>query len=585
MSKKLHGISASSGIGMGKVLLIGKEEFSVLQHKITIAEIPTEILKFEEALIKTRRELVELQRNISHQLGQDHAQIFDAHLLVLEDRVLIEDVIIQIKNNRINVEYAFHQVIKKYVDTLTRLDDEYLRERAIDIQDVGKRVLGKLFKKETNIADSIKEKVVIVAHDLSPADTAALPKDMILGFATNIGGRTSHTAIIARALGIPAVVGLEKITAYVKDQTHVIVDGTEGLVIVNPEGKLTEQYKEKTRELRKLKRIFNKIKDLPAETLDKHRVTLAGNIELPEEIPMLMEWGAEGVGLYRTEFLYLGRQSLPTEEEQYKAYAKVVKKMKPHSVIIRTLDIGGDKFLSNPDIPHDMQPYLGWRAIRFCLASPDIFKVQLRAILRASVYGNLKIMFPMISGVEELRQAKVLLEEAKGELRNKGEKFKEDIEVGVMIEVPSAAITSDVLAKECDFFSIGTNDLIQYALAVDRGNEKVAYLYEPAHLGVLRLIDMVVKNAHKEGIWVGMCGEMASEPLYAFLVLGMGIDELSVSPSALPKVKYLLRSVSKADAEHAVKHVLELSTYAEVEKYTTRVLKSKLEHFDIVVDS
>ena len=585
MSKKLHGISASSGVGIGKVFLVGNEEFSVFPRKITSAEIPAEILKFEEALIKTRRELVELQRNISHQLGQDHAQIFDAHLLVLEDRVLIEDVIIQIKNEKINVEYAFHQVIRKYIDTLSKLDDEYLRERAIDIQDVGKRVLGKLFKKETNLADAIKEKVIIVAHDLSPADTAALPKEMILGFATNIGGRTSHTAIIARALGIPAVVGLEKITAYVKDKTSVIVDGTEGIVTINPDERTVNRYKQKSREISRVKKIFSKIKELPATTTDGCRIVLAGNIELPEEIPMLLDAGAEGIGLYRTEFLYLGRRDLPDEDEQFKAYAKVVKKIKNAPVILRTLDIGGDKFLSHPDIPQDMHPYLGWRAIRFCLANPEVFKVQLRAILRASVYGDLSIMFPMISGIEELRRAKVLLAEAKEELRVRGEKFNEATKVGVMIEVPSAAVTSDVLAKECDFFSIGTNDLIQYALAVDRGNEKVAYLYEPAHPGVLRLIRMTIENAHKAGIWVGICGEMASEPSYAFLLLGMGIDELSVSASALPKVKYLLRSVSRADAQQAVEEISTMATYSEVEKFVNKILRSKLEHFDSLIDS
>lgn len=584
MSKKLHGISASAGIGIGKVFLIGKEEFSVFPRKITTADIPTEILKFEEALIKTRRELVELQRNIAHQLGQDHAQIFDAHLLVLEDRVLIEDVIIQIKNSKVNVEYAFQQVIKKYVDTLTKLDDEYLRERAIDIQDVAKRVLRKLFKKETNLAASIKEKVIIVAHDLSPADTAALPKDKILGFATNIGGRTSHTAIIARALGIPAVVGLEKATAYVKDKTPVIVDGTEGVILVNPDEKSTNQYKKKQREARRIKRVFEKIKEEPATTLDGHSVVLAGNIELPEEMPMVKEWGAEGIGLYRTEFLYLGRRDLPDEETQYKAYVKVVQSMKPNPVIIRTLDIGGDKFLSHPDIPPDMHPYLGWRAIRFCLARPEVFKVQLRAILRASASGDVKIMFPMVSGVDEVRQAKKLLELCKDELRSKKLAFDENIEVGAMIEVPSAAITSDILAKECAFFSIGTNDLIQYAMAVDRGNEKVAYLYEPAHPAVLRLIQMVIKNAHDNGIWVGMCGEMASEPLYAFLLLGMGIDELSVSPSAIPKVKYLLRSVTKEEAAKVVASVAKMTSVKDIVKHTQRFLKKKLEHFDIMVN-
>jgi phosphotransferase system enzyme I (PtsI) len=585
MSKKLQGVCASPGIGVGKILLVGKEEFSVFPRKIAVSEIPAEILKFEEALIKTRRELVELQRNLSHQLGQEHAQIFDAHLLVLEDRVLIEDVIIQIKNSKSNVEYAFQQVIKKYVDTLTKLDDEYLRERAIDIQDVAKRVMRKLFKQECNLAASVTEKVVIVAHDLSPADTAALPKENILGFATNIGGRTSHTAIIARALGIPAVVGLEKITAYVNDKTQLIVDGSEGVVVINPDEETLNVYRKKQREAKRIKKLFESIKDDPAQSVDGQQVILAGNIELPEEIPLLLNAGAQGVGLFRSEFLYLGRKELPDEDEQYRAYARVVKSMAPNPVIIRTLDIGGDKFLSHPDIPPDMHPYLGWRAIRFCLGRPEVFRVQLRAILRASTHGPTKIMFPMISGVDELRQAKVVLEECKTELRAKKVAFDEDIEVGVMIEVPSAAVTSDIIAKECAFFSIGTNDLIQYSLAVDRGNEKVAYLYDPLHPGVLRLIKMTIENAHKAGIWVGMCGEMASEPMYTPLLLAMGIDELSSSPSSIAKVKYLIRSISVAESRELLEKVMQISDSKEIAKVIQKFLRARVEHFDAVLES
>ena len=562
--KRIKGISASSGIAVGKAFLIGREEFSVVSRKVPLEDVPSEILRLEDALIKTRRELIELQKEIEKNLGSEHAQIFDAHLLVLEDRVLIEDVISKIKKSRINVEYAFWEVIKKYIETLSKLDDGYLKERALDLRDVGKRVLKKLLKKDSPPYTQIKEKVIIVAHDLSPVDTASLPKKKILGFATDIGGRTSHTAIIARALGIPAVVGLEKLTLVVKLQDLIVIDGTKGEVIVDPTEEVLAEYKEKQKEEKQLKRFFYSLKKLPAQTPDDKRIVLAANIELPEEIPLVLEWGAEGVGLYRTEFIYLGRKDLPSEEEQYQAYLNVAKKVRPYPVVIRTLDVGGDKFLSQPLMPKEMSPFLGWRAIRFCLAQPQIFKVQLRAILRASREGNLKLMFPMISGIEELRQAKNLLEEVKQELRREGKPFDENIEVGVMIEVPSAALMSDVLAKEADFFSIGTNDLIQYSLAVDRANEKVAYLYEPTHPAVLRLLKIIIDNAHKAGIWVGMCGEMASEPLCAFLLLGMSIDELSVPPSSIPKVKKLIRSVEFAQASQVVEKVLNLSTHKEV---------------------
>ncbi|HEC69035.1 MAG TPA: phosphoenolpyruvate--protein phosphotransferase [Candidatus Omnitrophica bacterium] len=582
--KRIKGISASSGIAVGKAFLIGREEFSVVCKKISLEDIPSEILRLEDALIKTRRELIEFQKEIEKNLGSEHAQIFDAHLLVLEDRVLIEDVISKIKKNRINVEYAFWEVIKKYIETLSKLDDGYLKERALDLRDVGKRVLKKLLKKDVHSYTQIKEKVIIVAHDLSPADTVSLPKKKILGFATDIGGRTSHTAIIARALGIPAVVGLEKITFIVKPQDLIVIDGTKGEVIVNPPEEVLAEYKEKQEEEKQVKRFFYSLKKLPAQTSDNKRIVLAANIELPEEIPLVLEWGAEGVGLYRTEFIYLGRKDLPSEEEQYQAYLNVAKKVKPYPVVIRTLDLGGDKFLSQPLMPEEMSPFLGWRAIRFCLAQPQIFKVQLRAILRASREGNLKLMFPMISGIEELRQARKLLEEVKEELRREGEPFDENIEVGVMIEVPSAALMSDVLAKEADFFSIGTNDLIQYSLAVDRANEKVAYLYEPTHPGVLRLLRIIIDNAHKAGIWVGMCGEMASEPLCAFLLLGMDIDELSVPPSSIPKVKKLIRSVKFAQASQIVEKVINLSTHKEVERIATKFLKEVLrEEFDKII--
>ena len=584
MNRKITGISASSGILIGKVFIVGQEDFLTFPEKISVEEIPSEILRFEEALIQTRKELAALRKEIEASLGQNHAQIFDAHLLVLEDRLLIEEVITEIKKKRLNVEYVFQQVAKKYIDTLSRINDDYLRERANDIQDVTKRVLRRLLRKEQRDLSLIKEEVVIVAHDLSPVDTASLPKKYILGFATDIGGRTSHTAIIAQALGIPAVVGLEKLTHMVSPGDTILIDGISGFVIVNPNKSEIEIYKKKHLKEERLKRGFQLLKTLPSETKDGKSIVLAANVELPEEIPLAVGSGAQGIGLYRTEYIYLGKNKLPDEEEQYTAYSDVAKKIKNGPVILRTLDLGGDKFLSHPEIPRDMSPFLGWRAIRFCLARKDIFKTQLRAILRASVKGDLKIMFPMISILEELVEAKKILEECKRELKKEGCGYNENIEVGAMIEVPSAALISDILAKEVDFFSIGTNDLIQYSLAVDRGNEKVAYLYEPGHPGVLRLIKKVINNAHKENIWVGMCGEMASSPLFAFLVLGLGIDELSVPPPMLLKVKKILREINLSDARRVSDKALNLSSAKEVEKFTETFLKKKLKgiYHDII---
>ena len=538
---KIKGIGASAGIVKGKAFYFSKEEFFIPHRKIDYADISREIYRLEEALIKTRREIANLQKKISDSLGYKEAKIFEAHMLVLEDRVLIEEVIKQIKNQRVNVEFAFYQSIKKYAQILRELDDEYLKERATDIEDVAKRVLRKLLKKDFLSLEGIKEKVIIVAHDLSPSDTALLPKSNVLGFVTDVGGRTSHTAIIARSLEIPAVVGTEIATSKIKGGETVIVDGTEGIVYVNPTTKRIKEY-EKKRSI-----IVKKIplaKTVLSQTKDGKKIILSANIELPEELSSVVTYGAEGIGLYRTEYIFLGRKELPSEDEQYKAYVNAARKVEPHSVIIRTIDIGGDKFLSKPQVPYEFTPFLGWRAIRFCLANLHIFKTQLRAILRASGEGNVKIMFPMISGVEELKEAKRILEECKEELRKERKRFDENIAVGVMIEVPSAALIAEILAKECDFFSIGTNDLIQYSLAVDRADEKVAYLYEPAHPAVLRLIRNVIRDAHIQGIWVGMCGEMAGDPLFTPLLVGMGLDEFSMPPPSIPKVKELICEIT-----------------------------------------
>lgn len=570
---KIKGIGVSSGVGIGKVLILRKDEFSVPKRKISHDEISREIYRLEEALMATRKEISDLQKKISEDIGFDHGRIFEAHYLVLEDRVLIEDVIKQIKVKKVNVEYAFSESIKKYVDTLLKLNDEYLRERVVDIEDISRRVLRAMLKKKTLSLNDLKEKVVIVAHDLGPSQTASLPKDKVLGFVTDVGGRTSHTAIIAKSLGIPAVVGSEIATDNISSGDKIIVDGSSGIVIVRPTEKVLKEYRKKSTLYTKEVKAIHIPKAVKVCTKDGKAIVVSGNIELPEELSLIRKYGAEGIGLYRTEYIFLGRRDLPSEEEQFNSYSKVAKEVSPYSVIFRTIDIGGDKFLSQPEVPHEMSPFLGWRAIRFCLARPEVFKVQLKAILRASVNGNVKIMFPMISGIEELRQAKTLLDKCKKELSKEGKKFDENISIGVMIEVPSAALTADILAKECDFFSIGTNDLIQYSLAVDRTNEKVAYLYEPGHPAVLRLIKKTIEAAIQNDIWVGMCGEMSGDPIFSFLLLGMGLDRFSMSIPQVPKIKELISNINLKDAKAALQEALKLSTSKEVEKYLQGELK------------
>lgn len=575
---KIVGIAASEGISIGKAFYVQSETIDVPKKKISFEDISREIYRLEEALIETRKEISSLQRQIDDKLGYDHAKIFEAHMLVLEDRLLIEDIINQIKNKRINVEYAFSQSIKKYIDILQKLEDAYLKERAFDIEDVAKRVLRKMLNLDMQTLDHVKDKVIIVSHDLSPSETASLPKANILGFVTDVGGRTAHTAIIARNLGIPAVVGTKIATQHIQSGDKIIVDGTEGLVYINPTPKRIKEYQAKIRQSGKQALKIHIPKTLKTQTKDKKRLIVSANIELPEELHLVDEYKAEGIGLYRTEYMFLGRRDLPTEEEQYKAYAAVARKVKPHSVIIRTIDIGGDKFLSKPDLPREMTPFLGWRAIRFCLANPHIFKQQLRAILRASYGTNVKIMFPMISGVEEVKEAKAILEECKKELKKENKKFDDKIAIGVMIEVPSAALTAHILAKECDFFSIGTNDLIQYALAIDRADEKVAHLYAPAHPAVLKLIRDVIDAGHANNIWVGMCGEMAGDPLFGVLLVGFGLDEVSMPPRNIPKIKEIISRIRYADVEKIAKDCFKYATIKDMETY----LKEKIN--DILKD-
>ncbi len=565
----MRGIGVSSGIVIGKAYLLerGTPEPTHFCH-LDPSAVTKEIVRFKNALKESREQLGRIKKKMEKDgRGKEHIRIIDAHLMILRDRMLINDTIKVIKEERVNAEWALKKVLKDLMEFFNRMDDEYLKERSSDIEHIVNRVLVNLMGRKHETVEELKEPHIVVAHDLSPTDTAQMVKGTVLGFLTNVGGRTSHTSVMARALEIPAVVGLENITRKVETGDTVIVDGTTGTVIINPSESVRQVYEKRKQRYLSYGRKLHHYKDLPSETTDGRRISIMGNMEIVEEINPLIEHGAEGIGLYRTEFLYLNRNDLPTEEEHLKAYRQVARMMAPKPVTIRTLDIGGDKIPSSIETTGEINPALGLRAIRFCLKRPDIFKTQLRAILQASALGNVSIMFPMISGIEEVRHAKAILEEAKSELRKEGKPFNPDIRVGVMIEVPSAAIIADLIVREVDFVSIGTNDLLQYSLAIDRVNEHVAYLYEPFHPAVLRIIKNIVEAAHAQGITVGVCGEMAGEPEYALMFVGFGMDQLSMNAFSILKVKRLIRSVSYADAREITDRILGFSTAKEVENY------------------
>ena len=580
----LRGIPAAPGIVTGKVLLLDREQYVIPKRPLKDDQISNEIKHFKDALIQTKQEVMEIKKRISEELSAEHGQIFSAHLLVIEDSMLIEEVISKIKRDKLSAEYVFQDVLKKYIKVFSEMDDEYLRERISDINDIGKRILKNLIGAREDALSTLKDKAIVISYDLSPSDTATMHKKNVIGFATDIGSRTSHTAIMAKSLEIPAVVGLETVTKEVQNGDIVIVDGTHGVVILNPTPATLKHYESSRKKLVAFGKTLLDMKGLPCETLDGRKIALMANIELQEDVASVIAHGAEGIGLYRTEYFYMNRKDLPTEEEQFREYSMVARKIKPYTVVIRTLDLGGDKFLSQLEIPQEMNPFMGWRAIRFCLARPDIFKTQLRAILRASAFGKLKMMYPMISGIEELKQANVILEETRKDLRKEGVSFDENMEVGAMIEVPSAALTADILAREADFFSIGTNDLIQYSLAVDRVNEKIAYLYEPAHPAVLFLIKNVIEAGHRAGIWVGMCGEMSGDIVMTLILLGLGLDEFSTSPIAIPEIKRIIRSVNMEQAKEIAQQAVMLSTGKEIEKFARRKLKEIIPDLAIEIE-
>jgi phosphoenolpyruvate-protein phosphotransferase (PTS system enzyme I) len=559
---RFRGAGVSPGIAHGVIHVVRDDLGDVLRYHIEPSQIGNEIARFETALVQTRVQILEMQQEIAEAIGAKDAAIFDAHLLVVEDRTLIDEVLRRLETERCNVEWVFQEVANNYAETLSKIDDPYLRERALDIQDVTRRIVRNLQGKAPKRLMSTGEAHILVAHNLTPSDAATMNRQLVLGIATDLGSRTSHTAIIARSLSIPAVVGLHDATQKLESGQHVLLDGYSGVLITDPTPETLSYYGEI--ELRKglVTKELRQLRGRTSTTSDGRHIVLSANIELPSDVDAVGENGAEGVGLYRTEFLFVNRDSLPTEEEQYQTYRNVAERVHPNPLIIRTFDLGGDKLAAGAvDIGDELNPFLGWRAIRFCLENIDIFKTQLRAILRAGVVGNVKIMFPMISGLEELRHAKQVFEECRREI---GDGKTAEMEVGAMIEIPSAAISADMLAREVDFFSIGTNDLIQYAIAVDRVNERIAHLYEPTHPAVLRLLKMVADAAHANNIWVGVCGEMAGDVALIPLLLGLGMDELSVGATSVPRVKMAVRSLAIPECEQLVADVLQLPTSSEV---------------------
>ncbi len=564
----LKGIAASPGIEIGKVFILEQQQPELRMSSIAGDEVEKEHARFDNAIAVSRQQLEEIAAKTETELGKDKADIFRAHLMILDDALFLNEVRERVRSRLIAAENALSQVVEKYVAMFEGMEDEYIKARSADIRDIGDRLTANLLGVQRQSLADIDEEVIVVARDLSPSDTAQMNKQMVRAFVTDIGSRTAHTAIMARSLGIPAVVGMGDISRQVLDGDTIIVDGNDGQVILNPDALALDHYRQLQREYQCYLDGLCQLRDCACETTCRQRrVEIVANIGKPKDCQAALENGAEGIGLYRTEFFYMDRPDLPDEEEQFEAYKAVAQTMSSRPVIIRTLDIGGDKKLPYLDMPDEMNPFLGCRAIRLCLDHRDIFKTQLRAILRASHYGTLRIMYPMISGASEIRQANCVLDEAKEELEQEGFPFDRGIQVGIMVEIPSAAVTADLIAKEVDFFSIGTNDLIQYTLAVDRMNERISHLYEPLHPAVLRLIKHVIDASHRAGKWTGMCGEMAGDVVAAPILLGLGLDEFSMSPGSIPRVKQAIRSFSYQKAQEIAERVLQMESPEEIRSW------------------
>jgi phosphotransferase system enzyme I (PtsI) len=573
---RLRGVAVSPGIVIGKAYVRRPDEIVVPNFVVDATKVNEEIERFRAGVQATRVEIRATQERLAEQIGDDHAKIFDAHLLILEDVKAIEDTETLIHTELMCAEFALNRVIGRVLDSFDRIGDPYLRERRTDIQDVRRRLLRNLTGQEVRSFGAFNEESVIVAPDLTPSDTAMIDRRFVLGVATEFGGRTSHAAILARSYGIAAVVGIDGLATQIRNGDPIVVDGNTGVVVVRPTPATLSEYEVARQRFVELERQMLTLKEYPAITLDGRKIELSANIKSPEDAALAIAKGAKGVGLYRTEYFFLTRSDLPSEDQQVEAYSKVLRELAPETVIFRTLDIGGDKFASylGPGTS-ELNPFLGWRGIRFLLTRHDIFRTQLRAFLRASTAGKLKIMFPMITGLEEVRQAQALLAEVKRDLESEGYAYDRQIEVGIMIETPAAVAIADLLARECDFFSIGSNDLIQYTLAVDRGNARISYLYEPMHPSILRLVRNTVEAGHAHGIWVGMCGEVAGDPLYSVLLVGLGLDELSISAYMIPEVKRIIRSITYDEAKSLVRRVMGLATAAEIRKLVASVMHER----------
>jgi phosphotransferase system enzyme I (PtsI) len=577
--KTFKGISASPGIYIGKSYIYIDDMLQVPKYEIDEEEVENELDRFHTAARKAGEEIRELQKQTTSIMGGEESRMLDSHLLMLQDPELTKKIEENLRSDQMNVEWILYKTIKELVKMLESSQDSYLKERTLDLHDVAKRIYNHLlYREQISLAD-IEENVVLVTHNLLPSEALTLNKSSIKAIAMDAGGRTSHTAILARSFEIPAVLGLSSITNSAQSEDEIIVDGNTGTVVLNPDAKTRKAYHKKMKEWQQREVQLLTLNELSGETKDGKSIKLEANIEVPDETESVLAHGADGIGLYRTEFLFIQPHGFPSEAVQFEAYARVLKEMDGHGpVTLRTLDVGGDKVIPGMEGLDEKNPILGWRAVRFCLSRRDIFKTQLRAMLRASIYGTMRIMFPMISGVEELDHVLEVLEEVKEELRREGVEFRENIPIGIMIEVPSAALVSDLLARKVDFFSIGTNDLIQYTIAVDRGNEKIAYLYEPFHPGVLRFLKTIIENGHSAGIPVGMCGEMAGYSLAAVILLGLGLDSYSMSAFTIPEIKKVIRSVSLTEAEELVGTVMEMRAAAEIDEYVRKWMN---ERFDI----
>ncbi|WP_251553828.1 phosphoenolpyruvate--protein phosphotransferase [Neobacillus muris] len=558
----LNGIAASNGIAIAKAYRLVEPNLSF--DKTTVENPSAEVERFRAAIAKAKSELEVIRDRAKVDLGPDKAAIFEAHLLVLSDPELNSPIEDKIQAEKVNAESALKETADMFVMMFEQMDNEYMKERAADIRDVTKRVLAHLLGVQLPNPSMIAEEVIIVAEDLTPSDTAQLNRQFVKGFTTNIGGRTSHSAIMARSLEIPAVVGTKEATEEINNGDLVIVDGLKGEVHINPTPELVEEYRNVHEQFEKQKAEWAKLINEPSVSADGHHVELVANIGTPKDLKGVIENGGEGVGLYRTEFLYMGRDQMPSEDEQFEAYKAVLEGMDGKPVVVRTLDIGGDKELPYLNLPKEMNPFLGFRAIRLCLEEQDIFRTQLRALLRASSYGNLKIMFPMIATLGEFRDAKAILEEEKQKLLSEGQKVADKIELGIMVEIPSTAVLADQFAKEVDFFSIGTNDLIQYTMAADRMNQRVSYLYQPYSPSILRLVKMVIDASHAEGKWTGMCGEMAGDETAIPILLGLGLDEFSMSATSILKARSLIKNLKKSDMEKLAQEVINMQTTDQV---------------------